>query len=375
MTTLGFEDQSFNRASMSQLHYQPPGNGNYPRFRRQVNKGVCTHLINEKSTMASNQGKDIVHGDIDIDDGDEHNEADNDENDFDLKVGMQAYSEDEAYKLYNNYAISKGFSVRRGKKRYIEHTRVVRQQMFLCSCEGFSDEDAYKDKKVERLLIRTGCKARVIFKVENGVYELIQFISEHNHPFVNPEQRHLLRSAPKIMDSSAGVINSMSKYGIRARKAYSCLAREADGTQNARCFLVHNIACVLGILQKMQLKIFPSFLLNPGFKNMFTKLVHGCESEMEFESTWKQMIEEWGVGEDTWLKKLYDLRAKWCLAFSRDTFFANIGSTQGSERTNNVFQQMACKTMNLTDIAEHYEDSANRMRDIEVSNDLASAKP
>uniref|UniRef100_A0A5B7C1F7 SWIM-type domain-containing protein n=1 Tax=Davidia involucrata TaxID=16924 RepID=A0A5B7C1F7_DAVIN len=481
--------------------------------------------------MASSRGKDIVHEDIKIDGDEEHNE-DNDDtpyighrsnDDFELKVGMVVYSEDEAYKRYNNYAISKGFSVRRGKKRYIEHTRIVRQQMFLCSCEGFSDEEQfpYKEKKVERLLTRTGCKARVVFKVENGVYEIIQFTSEHNHPFVRPEQRHLLRSAPKIMDTSAVVINPMSKYGIRERKACSCLAKEADGTLNARfteqdchnvlqtqrsksieagdvqsllnyfrhkqvenpmffytmqvddqnriinffwrdglsrldydyfgdvvifdtsyCTDKYNMICApfVGVnhhrknvlfgcaflldrtttsfvwlfeafLESMGNKapktiftdqdhamsnaiekVFPNtrhslctwhiaknvaqnlskLFEEPGFKNMFTKLLYGCESEMEFESTWKKMIEEWGVGEDTWLKKLYDLRGKWCLAFSRDTFFADVGSTQRSESTNNIFQQMACKTMNLTEIVQHYEDSASRMRDTEVSDDFAS---
>lgn len=40
----------------------------------------------------------------------------------------------------------------------------------------------------------------------------------------------------------------------------------------------------------------------------FRKLLHGCENEIEFESTWKNMIKEWGVAENKWLSKLFDLR-------------------------------------------------------------------
>ncbi|KAL4642309.1 hypothetical protein ACB092_02G006700 [Castanea dentata] len=59
---------------------------------------------------------------------------------------MVVHNEDEAYKLYNDYAIRMGFSIRKNKLR--------------CSKEGFpQDSDRLDDKKFKKLQIRTSCEA------------------------------------------------------------------------------------------------------------------------------------------------------------------------------------------------------------------------
>jgi hypothetical protein len=57
-------------------------------------------------------------------------------------------SEDEAYALYNDYALRTGFSIRKGKPRYFSGSKNIRQREFLCSKEGFKlDEDPHDEKK------------------------------------------------------------------------------------------------------------------------------------------------------------------------------------------------------------------------------------
>ncbi|KAI8552373.1 hypothetical protein RHMOL_Rhmol06G0261700 [Rhododendron molle] len=111
-----------------------------------------------------------------------------------------------------------------------------------------------------------------------------------------------------------------------------------------------------------------------GFKDKFIYLMKYCESEEEFESTWKEMINEWGISENTWLKKLYELRQKWSPAFSHDTFSANIRSTQRSESTNNVFHQISGKTMTFIEFVHHYDDNITNMREEENEDDYNSSR-
>ncbi|KAK2638654.1 hypothetical protein Ddye_026449 [Dipteronia dyeriana] len=81
------------------------------------------------------------------------------EDDGELKVGMEVHSDAEAYDLYNNYALEKGFSVRKHVIRR-DSSNNIRQREYVCSKQGFQmDENLCEVKKVNKLETRTGCKA------------------------------------------------------------------------------------------------------------------------------------------------------------------------------------------------------------------------
>ncbi|XP_038711714.1 protein FAR1-RELATED SEQUENCE 5-like [Tripterygium wilfordii] len=431
-----------------------------------------------------------------------------DENFF--KIGMTFSYEDEAYKTYNMYAIQKGFGVRRGQKSY-NRKNELRRCIFLCSCEGFSPYvPPHKQRKIERIDTKCGCKARVRFGIEGDVWKVIDLVAEHNHELIKEDQRHLIKSGKKMTETSSSVLQSMANAGIRATKAYSYVTNEAGGAKNvgftlrdcqnflqsqrmkmigagdAQSLMNHfklmqtndstffyatqidyqsrlsnffwrdglskidydcfgdvvifdatyrtnkyNMICAhfVGVNHHWKnvffgcaflldettssfIWLFESFLESmgnkapktiftdqdqamsnaiekvfpntrhrlcewhiaknaatnipqlygqPEFKNkFFTKLLHGCENEEEFQSTWDKMVQCWDVGSNKWLKRLYELRVKWCPAFSFDTFSAGIRSIQRSESTNNVFHHMACKSMTLTEFVKHYEENARK---------------
>ena len=92
------------------------------------------------------------------------------ENSDDNLLDKVAYTEDEAYNLYNNYALWTGFSIRKGKPRYFNGTKNIRQHEFLCSNEGFKiNEDCCEEKNWKKLETRTGCKAFICFTIENDM--------------------------------------------------------------------------------------------------------------------------------------------------------------------------------------------------------------
>lgn len=64
-------------------------------------------------------------------------------------------SEEEAYALYNNYALRIGFNIQKGKPRYYSGSKNIRQREFLCFKV---DEDPCEEKKLNRLETRTVAK-------------------------------------------------------------------------------------------------------------------------------------------------------------------------------------------------------------------------
>ena len=121
------------------------------------------------------------------------------ENSDDNLLDKVAYTEVEAYNLYNNYALQTGFSIRKGKNRYFNGIKNIRQCKFLYSKEGFKiDEDPCEEKNWKKLETRTGCKAFIRFTVENDVWRVTTFNPEHNHELALPSERDLLRLSCRI---------------------------------------------------------------------------------------------------------------------------------------------------------------------------------
>lgn len=128
-------------------------------------------------------------------------QANSDDDDL---YGMVVNSPEEAYKLYNQYAIRLGFSIRKTQRRSINN--VLRQVNFACSKEGFRVEsDPSEVKKTDRLDTRTGCLARIRFSLQdNNVWKVTLFDREHNHEFASPVERQFLRSNGNITKAQAG---------------------------------------------------------------------------------------------------------------------------------------------------------------------------
>ncbi|KAL3724836.1 hypothetical protein ACJRO7_029926, partial [Eucalyptus globulus] len=140
-------------------------------------------------------------------------------------------SELEAYNKYVAYAIGKGFGVRKSKTRKNDKGEITRR-IFVCNCAGYSVNSSDQEKKYERPEVRCGCPAFIKFKVENGVHEVVEYVSEHNHEFIPEHQRQLIRCGRMISNICKGVLVDMAKAGIGGTMAYKFLANEAGGSQN-----------------------------------------------------------------------------------------------------------------------------------------------
>ncbi|KAK3430489.1 hypothetical protein EUGRSUZ_E01986 [Eucalyptus grandis] len=109
-------------------------------------------------------------------------------------------SELEAYYKYVSYAIGKGFGVRKSKTRKNDKGEITRR-IFVCNCAGYSVNSSDQEKKYEKPEVRCGCPALIKFKVENGVHEVVEYVSEHNYEFIPEHQRHLIRCERMISNT------------------------------------------------------------------------------------------------------------------------------------------------------------------------------
>ncbi|WCJ23459.1 FAR1-related sequence 5 [Euphorbia peplus] len=107
------------------------------------------------------------------------------------------------------------------------------------------------------------------------------------------------------------------------------------------------------------------------FRNLFYECLMHCDSEFEFEETWRKLMNQFeGLKDNSWLQRLYGKRNKWCTGLNKDYFSADIKSTQRSESTNSCLNGLANKTTSLTNFVLGFEKLIAGWREGEASEDF-----
>jgi len=96
----------------------------------------------------------------------------------------------------------------------------------LCNCKEHFVSLYDQEKKYEKFEIRCGCFSHIKFKVNNDVYEIIEYVSKYNHAFVLEDQKHLIKCRKMIYETCKDILVDMIKVGIRGTTAYKFLANE-----------------------------------------------------------------------------------------------------------------------------------------------------
>ncbi|XP_073045332.1 protein FAR1-RELATED SEQUENCE 5-like [Primulina eburnea] len=105
------------------------------------------------------------------------------------------------------------------------------------------------------------------------------------------------------------------------------------------------------------------------FKKMWYKCMTYCESEDEFEVTWRYMIDTYSLGGHKWLNDMYKIRQKWATAFSNGRFSAGLLATSRSEVTNMVLKKSGNKTSSLYEFVVNYSKIQKNWRVKEKTED------
>ncbi|XP_071932275.1 protein FAR1-RELATED SEQUENCE 5-like isoform X2 [Coffea arabica] len=148
--------------------------------------------------------------------------------------GMEFESEEAAKAFYNSYARRVGFSTRVSSSRRSRKDGAIIQRSFVCAKEGFRNlnEKRTKDREIKRprTITRVGCKASLSVKIQDsGKWLVSNFVREHNHQLVPPDQVHCLRSHRQISGPAKTLIDTLQAAGMGPRRIMSALIKEYGG--------------------------------------------------------------------------------------------------------------------------------------------------
>ncbi|KAL1533118.1 hypothetical protein AAHA92_33048 [Salvia divinorum] len=91
--------------------------------------------------------------------------------------------------------------------------------------------------------------------------------------------------------------------------------------------------CVWHIFQNAAIHLSSVF---SSFKNTFaadfSRCVYDFEEESEFLDAWNEMLEKYNLQHNQWLTRMFSLREKWALVYGKNTFCADIITTQRNDR-------------------------------------------
>jgi zinc finger SWIM domain-containing protein 3 len=107
------------------------------------------------------------------------------------------------------------------------------------------------------------------------------------------------------------------------------------------------------------------------FLPKFKKYVYEDRSEDYFKKKWNELLTEYGFEDNMWMQKLYDLRVKWVVVY-RDSFTADMTSTQISEGMNNVLKKMFRRKLSLSELLAECDKVASSLRENELDLDFKS---
>ncbi|CAH9139062.1 unnamed protein product [Cuscuta epithymum] len=111
---------------------------------------------------------------------------------------------------------------------------------------------------------------------------------------------------------------------------------------------------------------------NSRFLEDLNPLIYGNFSPDDFESRWKKTIDEHGVANNNWVKKVYDMKTMWASAYMRDKFFAGIRTTSICEGINSFIKRYVQNKNSLVDFMHNFERAVKEYRHNELISDFKS---
>ena len=97
-------------------------------------------------------------------------------------------------------------------------------------------------------------------------------------------------------------------------------------------------------------------------RGVLGKFMNEYEDEGEWELAWNEMLHEYDVDDNEWLKSIYDLRLKWATPWVTWAWSAGMKSTQLSESINSDLKDYLKSNYNLVQFFNHFESLVNEKR-------------
>ncbi|KAG8367783.1 hypothetical protein BUALT_Bualt16G0108600 [Buddleja alternifolia] len=94
--------------------------------------------------------------------------------------------------------------------------------------------------------------------------------------------------------------------------------------------------CIWYIYENAAIHLSSVFASFTNFSKDFSSCIYDYEEEEDFVNAWKEMLRTYGLETNEWLERLFNIRKKWALVYGRQSFCADLTTTQRSESMNSV---------------------------------------
>ncbi|XP_060959219.1 protein FAR1-RELATED SEQUENCE 5-like [Cannabis sativa] len=106
------------------------------------------------------------------------------------------------------------------------------------------------------------------------------------------------------------------------------------------------------------------------FAHDFGNCIYEYDEECEFIEAWGNMLGKYNLENNDWLAQQFKVKEKWALVYGRDTFCANMTTTQRSESMNNVLKKYVSYQHTMLRFLEHFERLIDDRRYEELKADF-----
>jgi hypothetical protein len=136
---------------------------------------------------------------------------------------MSFASENDAYEMYNTYAGTVGFSIRKSViKRRADKT--IYNRVIVCSSQGYAETGA------SHATIRMGCKALIKFTFRREEIWTVQKVElNHNHTLATPKKKHMLKSQRQVINADRHLIAQIREAGMKPTQVYEFMKQFYGG--------------------------------------------------------------------------------------------------------------------------------------------------
>ncbi|XP_062114475.1 protein FAR1-RELATED SEQUENCE 12-like [Humulus lupulus] len=106
------------------------------------------------------------------------------------------------------------------------------------------------------------------------------------------------------------------------------------------------------------------------FATDFGNCIYEYDEECEFIEAWGNMLGKYNLENNDWLAQQVRVKEKWALVYGRETFCANMTTTQRSESMNNVLKKYVSYQHTMLRFLEHFERLIDDRRYEELKADF-----
>ncbi|KAG8366505.1 hypothetical protein BUALT_Bualt17G0087000 [Buddleja alternifolia] len=132
--------------------------------------------------------------------------------------------------------------------------------------------------------------------------------------------------------------------------------------------------CIWHIYQNAAIHLSSVFARFANFTKDFSSCIYYYEEEEESITAWNDMLKNYELQTNEWLERMFKIRKKWALVYGRQSFCADLTTTQRSESMNSVLKRYVSYKHNLLQFFHHFDRLIDDRRYEELKADLRTSR-